>query len=64
MSKGPWSGVKSTEVVRLIEAVKKATGLPVRNVEYNSQTKVLRVSVDPAADALASVPEEDLRKLL
>jgi hypothetical protein len=56
--------MKSTEVVRLIEAVKKATGLPVRNVEYNSQTKVLRVSVDPAADAMASVPDEDLRKLL
>jgi hypothetical protein len=42
--------MKPTEVVRLIEAVKKATGLPVRNVEYNSQTKVLRVSVDPPAE--------------
>jgi hypothetical protein len=64
VSKGPWSGMKSTEVVRLIEAVTKATGLPVRNVEYNSQTKVLRVSVDPAADVIVSVPDEDLRKLL
>jgi hypothetical protein len=50
MSKGPWSGVKTTEAVRLIEAVRKATGLPIRSVEYNSQTKVLRVSVDPPAD--------------
>jgi hypothetical protein len=50
--------------MRLVEAVTKATGLPVRNVEYNAQTKVIRVSVDPAADAIASVPDEDLRKLL
>jgi len=54
--------MKSTEVVRLIEAVKKATGLPVRNVEYNAQTKVLRVSVDPV-NSMTDVAE-DLRKLL
>jgi hypothetical protein len=59
MSKGPWSGMKPTEVVRMIQAVTKATGLPVRNVEYNSQTKVLRLSVDPMTDV-----GEDLRKLL
>jgi len=62
MSKGRYA-FKQTDLVRLVEGVTKATGLPVRNIEYNAQSKVLRVSVDPPADFIAGAPE-DLRKLL
>jgi hypothetical protein len=43
MSKGSWS-VKPTELVRFVKAV-KATGLPVRNVEYSAETKLVRVNI-------------------
>jgi hypothetical protein len=33
------------EVVRFVEAVKKATGLLVRNVEFSPETKLIRVNV-------------------
>jgi hypothetical protein len=52
VSKGPWN-LKPTEVVRLVEAVKKATGLPVRNVEFSPETRLIRVNVGPPAEEVA-----------
>jgi hypothetical protein len=64
MSKGKYP-FKQSDLVRLMEGVTKATGLPVRVVEFNSETKVLKVSVDPPPDySIAAGVPEDLRKLL
>ena len=67
MSRGPWN-LKPTEVVRFVEAVKKATGLPVRNVEFSPETKLIRVNVGAPGEltsvASKEVDSEDLRKLL
>jgi hypothetical protein len=68
MSRGSWS-VKSTELARFVKAV-KATGLPVRNVEFSTETKLVRVNVGPPETELAVESpgkhenSEDLRKLL
>ncbi len=67
MSKGTWD-IKPTQVVRFVEAVKKATGLPIRNVEYSTETKLIRVNVGIAIRDAVGVAYEDnseaLRKLL
>jgi hypothetical protein len=68
MSKGLWS-VRSTELAHFVKAV-KATGLPVRNVEFSTETKLVRVNVGPPERELAVESSEkqedfeDLRKLL
>jgi hypothetical protein len=51
MSKGKWN-LRPTEVARLVGAV-KATGLSVRNVEYSTEAKLIRVNIGPAAEANA-----------
>jgi hypothetical protein len=55
-------------VVRFEDAVKKATGLPIRNVEYSTETKLIRVNAGIAIrDAVGVAYEENseaLRKLL
>ena len=48
MSKGSWN-LRSTEVARLVNTV-KAIGLPIRNVEYSPETKLLRINVGSSAE--------------
>jgi hypothetical protein len=48
VSKAKWDFKPST-LAHLVAAVTKSTGLPVRTIEFNSQTKTIRVSVDPPA---------------
>jgi hypothetical protein len=68
MSKGLWS-VRPTELVRFVNAV-KATGLPVRNVEFSTETRLVRVNVGlpeeevPTESSEKQENSEDLRKLL
>jgi hypothetical protein len=67
MSKGLWS-VRPTELVRFVKAI-KATGLSVRNVEFSTETKIVRVNVGPPEELAVELSEkhensEDLRKLL
>jgi hypothetical protein len=66
VSRGSWD-FKPTVVVRLVEAVKKATGLPVRNVEFSLETKLIRVNVGAPGELTSvfrEVNSEELRKLL
>jgi hypothetical protein len=51
MSKGAWS-FRSTDLVRLVEAV-KAAGLIVRNVEFSTANKLIRINMGPEADEQA-----------
>jgi hypothetical protein len=62
--------MKPTELIRFVKAV-SATGLPVRNVEYSTETRLVRVNIASsdthvlAVDAPAKQENsEDLRKLL
>jgi hypothetical protein len=66
MSKGAWS-VRPTELARFVKSV-TAAGLPVRNVEFSTESKVVRVNVGPPGEddrAAGSFDKrEDLRSLL
>lgn len=62
--------MKPTELARFVKAV-KATGLPVRNVEFSTETKLVRANVGPPEEDDPAVESrdkqensEDLRKLL
>jgi hypothetical protein len=66
MSKGSWS-VRPTELARFVKSV-TAAGLPVRNVEFSTESKVVRVNVGHPDDgdraSGSSDKQEDLRSLL
>jgi hypothetical protein len=66
MSKGSWS-VRPTELARFVKSV-TAAGLPVLNVEFSTESKIVRVNVGPPDEddraPGSSDKPEDLRSLL
>ena len=65
MSRGPWRGVRPSEITRTVKSV-QCTGLNIRNVEI-SRDGLIRVNVGEPDLATAPGDDEtsaDIRKLL